>query len=221
MLEILQNIDSRLLLLFNGVHSPFFDEFMMCFTQRYVWVPMYAMLFVAVLMRFGARRGVLVTAFVLLSIVLADQTCAHLIRPLVERMRPSNPDNPLSAAVHIVDGYRGGRYGFPSCHAANSFALAMVISLVFRQKSLGWFLFVWAAVNSYSRLYLGVHYPGDLLCGAAIGILCAALSYGLLRLLPLRRARTPRSRLPGRCVIAVGLIEVAAIAIYSLVCLVG
>lgn len=82
---------------------------------------------------------------------------------------PSNPENPLSEMVHIVGGYRGGSYGFPSCHAANSFALASFLILLFANRKLSLFIFAWAVLNSYSRVYLGVHYPGDLLVGAIIG----------------------------------------------------
>lgn len=84
-------------------------------------------------------------------------------------VRPSNPANPLSEMVHIVGGYRGGSYGFPSCHAANSFALASFLILLFANRKLSLFIFAWAVLNSYSRVYLGVHYPGDLLVGAIIG----------------------------------------------------
>lgn len=97
------------------------------------------------------------------------QVCATLIRPEVCRLRPSNPANPLSEMVHIVGGYRGGSYGFPSCHAANSFALASFLILLFANRKLSLFIFAWAVLNSYSRVYLGVHYPGDLLVGAIIG----------------------------------------------------
>lgn len=95
--------------------------------------------------------------------------CHALIRPEVCRLRPSNPENPLSEMVHIVGGYRGGSYGFPSCHAANSFALASFLTLLFANRKLSLFIFAWAVLNSYSRVYLGVHYPGDLLVGAIIG----------------------------------------------------
>lgn len=115
----------------------------------------------------GQTLAVLVC--VALAITIADQVCATLIRPEVCRLRPSNPENPLSEMVHIVGGYRGGSYGFPSCHAANSFALASFLTLLFANRKLSLFIFAWAVLNSYSRVYLGVHYPGDLLVGAIIG----------------------------------------------------
>lgn len=82
---------------------------------------------------------------------------------------PLQSRNPLSEMVHIVWGYRGGSYGFPSCHAANSFALASFLILLFANRKLSLFIFAWAVLNSYSRVYLGVHHPGDLLVGAIIG----------------------------------------------------
>ena len=116
-----------------------------------------------------------------LTITYADQVCATLIRPLVERMRPSNPNNPISEFVHIVNGKRGGRYGFPSCHAANSFALAFFLMFLFKNRFLTLFILFWAALNSYSRIYIGVHYPGDLAMGMLVGFSGALLLYALFR----------------------------------------
>ena len=94
---------------------------------------------------------------------------------MFERLRPSNLSNPLSELTHIVNGYRGGSYGFPSCHAANSFALAVFAATMLRQRSFTIFILLWAVINCYSRVYLGVHYPGDLLVGAIIGSLIGYL----------------------------------------------
>lgn len=184
MIELINEIDTQVFLFFNGMHTGFLDNFMMLFTGRFVWVPMYAALLYTLLRNNPLPRAAVLVGCIVLSIVIADQTCSHLIRPAVERLRPSNPANPLSQFAVIVDGYRGGSYGFPSCHAANSFALAMITALLLRDKRAGIFIFAWAAVNSYSRLYLGVHYPGDLLAGAAIGCAAGALCYGLSQILP-------------------------------------
>lgn len=175
----LSDIDARLLLIVNGAHSPFFDSVMWCISGRWIWVPFYAVLAYLLFHRMSWKRASICLVTIGLIILAADQTCATLIRPEIGRLRPANLNNPLSSFVHVVNGYRGGRYGFPSCHAANTFALAVFMSLVIRHKWFTVMMFSWAFVVSYSRMYLGVHYFGDLFCGATIGSLFAVLFYYL------------------------------------------
>lgn len=175
----LSDIDARLLLIVNGAHSPFFDSVMWCVSGRWIWVPFYAVLAYLLFRRMSWKRASICLVTIGLIILAADQTCATLIRPEIGRLRPANLNNPLSSFVHVVNGYRGGRYGFPSCHAANTFALAVFMSLVIRHKWFTVMMFSWAFVVSYSRMYLGVHYFGDLFCGATIGSLFAVLFYYL------------------------------------------
>lgn len=179
----LADLDARLLLIVNGAHSPFFDAVMWCISGRWIWVPFYIVLTYMLFRRFSWKRATLCLITIGLIILAADQTCASLIRPEVCRLRPANLNNPLSHLVHVVNGYRGGRYGFPSCHAANTFALAMFMSLVFRNKRFTVMMFSWAIVVSYSRMYLGVHYFGDLFCGASVSSLFAVLFYSLMKFL--------------------------------------
>lgn len=175
----LSDIDARLLLIVNGAHSPFFDSVMWCISGRWIWVPFYAVLAYLLFRRMSWKRASICLVTIGLIILAADQTCATLIRPEIGRLRPANLNNPLSSFVHVVNGYRGGRYGFPSCHAANTFALAVFMSLVIRHKWFTVMMFSWAFVVSYSRMYLGVHYFGDLFCGATISSLFAVLFYYL------------------------------------------
>ena len=175
----LSDIDARLLLIVNGAHSPFFDSVMWCISGRWIWVPFYAVLAYLLFRRMSWKRASICLVTIGLINLAADQTCATLIRPEIGRLRPANLNNPLSSFVHVVNGYRGGRYGFPSCHAANTFALAVFMSLVIRHKWFTVMMFSWAFVVSYSRMYLGVHYFGDLFCGATIGSLFAVLFYYL------------------------------------------
>lgn len=175
----LSDIDARLLLIVNGAHSPFFDSVMWCISGRWIWVPFYAVLAYLLFRRMSWKRVSICLVTIGLIILAADQTCATLIRPEIGRLRPANLNNPLSSFVHVVNGYRGGRYGFPSCHAANTFALAVFMSLVIRHKWFTVMMFSWAFIVSYSRMYLGVHYFGDLFCGATIGSLFAVLFYYL------------------------------------------
>lgn len=181
MLQYLSELDTQIFLAINGFHFPAIDQFMKLISSRLIWVPLYAAILVLLFHRYGWKAALIVTAGAIVAVTLADQTCATLIRPMVERLRPSHPDNTLPGIVHLVDGYRGGRYGFPSCHAANTFALATFLSLMFRQRRLMIItLFVWALLNCWSRMYLGVHYPGDLLTGAVIGSVAGYISYHIL-----------------------------------------
>ena len=179
MLDFLIDIDTQILLFFNGLHFPFFDYFMKAFSGKLIWVPMYATMLYILFRRFGWKVALCFTIGIACAIALADQIGASMIRSAVERYRPSNLNNPIHTLVHIVDGYRGGRYGFPSCHAANSFALATFLSLLFTKRRFTIFIFIWAITTAYSRLYLGVHYPGDLLVGALLGSASGWLTYSI------------------------------------------
>lgn len=192
MIDFLSTIDTQLLLWINSFNTPALDQFMWLLSHKLVWVPMYLITIALVFNRFGLKRGLMIIIGVALAVTLADQTCATIIRPLVQRMRPANPDNPISTLVHIVNGYRGGRYGFPSCHAANTFAVATYLSYVFRRRTLVvWSLFLWAAFNCYSRMYLGVHYPGDIIVGAMIGSIMGYVSYRIILRLSRMAFRAP------------------------------
>lgn len=178
MLDQLLQLDENIFLALNSIRSPFFDRVLFMFSGRFAWALMYGTMLYALFKGFRNWKTALTwTLVTILAIVLADQICASVLRPYFERLRPAHPENPLSQFVNIVNDYRGGRYGFPSCHAANSFALATVTSLIWRGSRIRWFLFIWAALNSYSRVYLGVHYPGDLLTGAILGCIFGAIAY--------------------------------------------
>ncbi len=181
MLDFLIDIDTQIYLFFNGMHTPLLDRFMMLFTGRFIWIPMYVALAIMLLKTFGPKLASIYLISIGVAITLTDQTCATFIRPVIARLRPSNPDNPLSALAVIVDGYRGGKYGFPSCHSANSFALATFICCLIRRHKFVAFIIGWAVLNSYTRLYLGVHYPGDLLVGAIIGSGFGYMCYRIAR----------------------------------------
>lgn len=186
--------DENVLLFINGMHSQFFDEVMWLVSGKLTWVPLYLLLTYFIFRKFGLRNGLVIMLFIAITIAAVDQTCSSLIRPLAGRMRPSNPDNPLSQYVHIVNGYNGGRYGFPSCHAANASALVVYISLLFRRRWVTVGMTTWMLLMIYSRMYLGVHYPGDLICGAAVGGFWALNFYGMMLFYKRMRERLPFRR---------------------------
>ena len=195
MIDYLLELNNRILLAINGAHTGFLDTFMMIATNRWTWIPLYVAAFVYLIYRYGWLRAVSVLAVIGITITIADPLCGSLIRDSLQILRPSNPDNPLSAQIQLVDGYRGGRYGFPSCHAANCTALMMVLGTVIRRRWAWLVLTAYVLLNCYSRLYLGVHYPSDILAGAALG---AAIGYGMgllairiMRRLPAARREDP------------------------------
>lgn len=135
-----------------------------------------------VIYRLGVKKGLLCLLAIGIMIYATDQICSSVIRPMICRIRPSSPDNPISYFLHFVNEYRGNKYGFPSSHAANTFALATFLSLLFKNRRLMIGLTIWAALVSYSRIYLGVHYPTDILVGALIGSGLALLIYHIFTL---------------------------------------
>ncbi len=177
MLEFLQQIDNYLIISINQLHSPFWDYFMSAFSGKWIWAPMYATIVYLLFKNLDYRKAILVAIAIIIAVACADIICARAIRPFAERLRPANLQNPISGFIHVVNGYRGGSYGFPSCHAANSFALAVLTSLLFRKRLFTASILLWAVINSYSRIYLGVHYPGDLIIGALIGSALATIVY--------------------------------------------
>lgn len=183
MIDYLINLDSEALLWLNSFHTQYLDRFMMLFTGRFVWIPMYASLLYVFSRMFNPRQVLILVIGIALAITLSDQTVASLLRPIFQRLRPANLDNPLSALVQVVDGYRGGRYGFPSCHGANSFALVAFTAWIIPRGRYIIFIIVWAIINCYTRNYLGVHYPGDILVGAVIGMVFGTLcAWGACRI---------------------------------------
>ena len=153
-------MDTDLLLAINGWRAEWADLFMYAFSGKWIWIPLYASILYVIARNLHWKVAIGCAVAIALTIIFADQIGATLIRPWVCRLRPANPENPISEFVHIVNGYRGGRYGFPSCHAANTFGLAFFLFYLFRNRALNWFIMVWALLTCYSRSYLGVHYPG-------------------------------------------------------------
>lgn len=192
-------MDTEIFLFFNQNYCEYLDGVMPAVTHRFTWIAMYIAIAASVIVTLGVRRGLMFVIAIALGITLADQLGASLIRPLVCRLRPSNADSPLADIVHIVNGYRGGPYGMPSCHAANTVCLLSMIAMRFRSRVLLTVMTLWVALQIYSRMYLGVHYPSDLLVGSLLGLLSAvivtAVYYRLTheepRRLPLRLWQLP------------------------------
>lgn len=218
-INYLSEIDTNVFLFFNGLHSSFWDYFMQTYTGRFIWVPMYATILYILLKNFHWKAVVCYVAAIALIITFADQMCSSIIRPAVARLRPANLENPIVDMVYIVNGYRGGSYGFPSCHAANSFGLAMYVVCMFRKRWLSIFIVAWAILNCYTRIYLGVHYPGDLIVGGIIGglggwVICA-IAHKIVSCLPQAALKRETPIKQTSVTIYVGLLTIVGIIIYS------
>lgn len=187
MLTYLQEIDTQLFLYLNSLHVDWLDQPMALLTGRWIWIPFCIALSVMIYFRVGFQKMLIALVLIGLAIVVTDQICALVIRPYVARLRPANIDSPISDMVHIVNGYRGGQYGFPSCHASNTFCLAAFISLLLKRKWITAMMISWALFQCYTRIYLGLHYPGDILAGAIVGSLIGS-SFFLIYITAINKA---------------------------------
>jgi len=175
MLEKIDAIDTSLFLWLNGHHSPVWDNIMWFISGKLQWVPLYLILIGYLIYKYKASSIYIIIA-IAIAVTMADQLSVKAFKEVFQRLRPSN--NPeISNLVHVVNNYRGGLYGFVSNHAANTFALAGFLSFLFKNRIFTFSIFIWALIVSYSRIYLGVHYPCDVLCGAFLGLLCGWLVY--------------------------------------------
>lgn len=183
------NIDTYILLWINGHHTEWLDQLMWWVSQSVTWIPLYIVLVGLIIYRYRSWKTVMaiLLAFAL-AVGLSDFISSGILKPLVERLRPTHEPS-LAPFLHIVNGYKGGMYGFCSSHAANTLACALLFMFVYKNKITTSILIVWVAINSYSRIYLGVHYPTDIMAGWIIGCATAVLAYALLGFLQKRHMR--------------------------------
>lgn len=189
MRDALNQLDTDLFIWLNGHFAPWLDPIMVFATERNSWFPFYALLIGWLAFRYR-KQAIWIILTLVAAIIISDQTASALLKPLTLRLRPCHVPA-LQKLIHpVVDC--GGQYGFASSHAANTFALATGLWLLIgKQYPQTKWLFLWAILVSYSRIYVGAHYPLDVLAGAGVGVLAALLcvtTYGLLH------GRTGRQR---------------------------
>jgi len=174
--QVLEELDQQLFYFINSRNSEFWDFVMYSISRVLVWVPLYIAIFIALGRKYG-RKTFFILLFVVLTVALADQTSVF-IKNSFQRLRPCHAEE-LQGMVHLVKGHCGGRFGFVSSHAANSFSIALLSLLLIKRRWFSISILIWAAVVGYSRIYLGVHYPGDVICGSLLGASIGWLIYRL------------------------------------------
>lgn len=192
MLKQLIHIDTELLLAINGWHAPWADRLMWIISAKATWIPLYLLLVGLLVWRYRkpamtnvkwlqkVPACVVIIAVIGLAVGAADFIASGILKDLVARPRPTRVPE-LEGVLHLVNGYKSGQYGFVSSHAANTMALALLFSLIWRNKIATVGLMLWVAANCYSRMYLGVHYPLDIFGGLMVGILVAVGAFVLLK----------------------------------------
>ncbi len=170
----LNEIDHQLTLAINGSDSLFWDNVMYTVTDTFSWTLVIIVLLAIIFKNNTWKEALMVYVAMILLIVVADRICSGIVKPLVARWRPTqNPQ--LMYLVDVVRGYRGGRFGFFSGHACNTMCMAMFLSWLFRSTKVTLTLFFWSLSTTFTRLYLGVHYLGDVCVGFIVG---AILGFG-------------------------------------------
>jgi undecaprenyl-diphosphatase len=192
MLEKLLHIDTELLLAINGCHAPWADQLMWIISAKATWIPLYLLLIGLLVWRYRKPAMtsvkwlnklpacVVMIVAIAAAVGLADFVASGILKEWVARPRPTRVPE-LEGVLHLVNGYKSGRYGFVSSHAANTMACALLFSLIWRNKVATIGLMIWVAANCYSRMYLGVHYPLDIIGGLIVGSLMALAAYWGLR----------------------------------------
>lgn len=180
LIDKLLPFEHNLFLALNGSDSVFWDNAMWTFTGLITWIPMAFFVLYIIFKNQYFKEGLLVLSSIIFVFILASFASGFLFKPLFERYRPTH--HPIyKDLVAIVNDFKGGDYGFISGHATNSFAAAFLLSLVFRNQFTTFSLMLWATLNSYSRIYLGVHFISDIVAGFIIGALIGYSVYAIYK----------------------------------------
>lgn len=175
MIDRIIEFDKHLMLLLNGWHSPFFDFLMPVITNKYTGIPIYLAILVILFRKVDMKKLLIAIAAILVTFALCDSLSVALFKETFQRLRPGW-DPQIMDQVRMLE-YKGGQYGFVSSHAANLFGLATITSLLIKNRIYTVLIFFWAALVGYSRIYVGKHFPADVVCGAIFGMIVGYLVY--------------------------------------------
>lgn len=168
----LENIDRDLFLWLNGNHAVWLDSIMFFVSSNFFWLPVIVVAIGLIVNKYGKKAWLPI--LLLIFTYICTEQITNLVKHAVERYRPSH-NIEIQHLVHTIRGYTGGMYGFFSAHAANSFGLALLSAIFIKNRYYTIAVLAWAIIVSYSRIYLGVHYPSDIVVGATVGIIVSGL----------------------------------------------
>lgn len=174
-------MDTAITLFFNGSENLYLDGVAMLGTKAWIWIPLYLGIIYAVVREHDLKHILWIFLGIALCVLLSDQISSTFVKPMVARFRPTHEPEIMNL-VDVVNNYRGGKYGFFSSHASNTMAIATYLSLIFRQRHTTIVLVLWSLFNCWTRLYLGVHYFGDIMVGLLVGMLIGSFVYWLFTL---------------------------------------
>ncbi|MFO7575973.1 MAG: phosphatase PAP2 family protein [Bacteroidales bacterium] len=166
---MIQDLDKELFLFLNSLNSPFWDEVMWLVTSKMTWAPLYIFM-LYMFIRDHRRKALIIFLFAVAAVTISDQLSVHAFKEVFQRLRPSREEE-FADIIHLLRGRKSGMYGFVSSHAANSFTIAVFSLKLINRRWYTISIILWAVAVSYSRVYAGVHYPGDIIGGAALGVI--------------------------------------------------
>lgn len=184
MLETLLNYDRELFLFLNNLGSETWDAFWMTYTTKFYWIPFYSLLLFFIWKRLKNKKAMVIAILVIIAMVAFTDQITNLFKHGFQRLRPCH-DTDLDGLMRVVRKGCGGRFGFFSGHSSNSMAVAIFVGMMikYNYKNAIYLLIVWSLVMGYSRIYVGVHYPLDVVCGLTFGAISGYLFYRLFNYL--------------------------------------
>ena len=187
----MERLDTELFLFLNGLHAAWLDPVMTFISGKITWAPFYLVLLFLVIKNYK-KQSILIIIGIILLIVCSDQISSSVFKPIFERPRPCH-NEAIKDLVYLPTGHCGGAYGFISSHACNTFALAVFITNILKShyRKIGYVMYIWADLVAYSRIYMGVHYPGDVIVGAIVGMLVGFMIWKIYLIIKLKVENSP------------------------------